>query len=196
MIVGAHFARDEIDSRRFHVATSLCRRAPQASIRPTQRHSAVATTPEQVANVLPTGRDAFCYFNCQLQCRCRLRARNARLAPRARAFDERSELKPKRFLSFNIDPIARDMSPNPSIDFATLILVIEREVSVLLKDANLAKTLGTDTARGHVCHAAIFKMQSRIGDVFAPAKDRHPYRVKTPERRAHKMQNDFQVMNH
>src|SRR4029077_12414543 len=145
---------------------------------------------------LPTRRDSLRYFDRQLQGCRRLRTRNARLAPCARAFDKRSELKLKRFLPFNIDSVTRDASPNPSIDFAALILIIEREISVLLKDANLAKPLGTDAAGRNICHATIFEMESSIGDVFAPAKDRHAYRVDAPERRAHKMQNDFQVMDH
>ena len=145
-----------------------------------------------IAIVLPTGRDSLCYFDCQFQCRGRLRTRNERLASGACTFDKRSKLKLKRFLAFNIDPVARDASSNPSIDFAALILVIEREICVLLKDSNLAEPLGTDTARGNICHAAVFKMQPRIGNVFAPAKDWHTDGVDAPKRRAHKVQNDFQ----
>src|SRR6266550_9410391 len=61
------------------------------------------------AKLLCTRADLLRYFDCQLQCRCRLRTRNARLASGACAFDERSELKFKRFAVFNLDSIARDL---------------------------------------------------------------------------------------
>src|SRR5206468_4526746 len=141
-------------------------------------------------------RDSLCYFDCQFQCRGRLRTRNTRLAPRAGTFNERSELKLQRFLTFNLDPVARDASPNPSVDFAALILVVEREICVLLKDANLTEPLGTDTARCNIGYATVFKMQPRIGNVFAPAKNGHTDCVDAPKRRAHKVQNNFQIMDH
>src|SRR5205809_7676924 len=105
-----------------------------------------------------------------------MRTRNARLASCARAFDERSKLKFQRFSSFNIDSVARDASSNTPIDFAALILIIEREICVLLTNANLPKALRTDAAGGNICHATFFKMQSRIGDAFAPPKYRPAYR--------------------
>src|SRR5437868_12850500 len=145
---------------------------------------------------LLTRRDSLCYLNRQLQCRCRLRTRNARLASRTGAFNKRSKLKLKRFPALDLDPVTHDLFPETPVDFAALILIIEREISVLLKDANLAQALGTNPARGDVCHATIFEMQPRIGDVFTLAKDWHAYRVNAPERRAHEMQNDFQVVDH
>src|SRR5437868_8677253 len=143
-----------------------------------------------------TRRDSLCNLNRHLQCRCRLRPRNARLASRAGAFDKRSKLKLKWFLALDLDSVARNTSPNPPVDFAALILVVEREISVFLKDANLAEPLGTDAAGGNICHATIFKMQPRIGDVFTLAENRYAYRVDTPKRRANKMQNDFQIVDH
>ena len=63
------------------------------------------------------------------------------------------------------------------INFTALILIIEREVSVLLKDANLAHALGTDPAGGDVGHATVFKTDTRVGDILArdskPARRRH-----------------------
>src|SRR5207244_12462878 len=97
--------------------------------------------------------------------------------------------------SFQSVCVARDSSSSTPIEFAAMILIIEREICVLLKNANLAKALRTDAAGGIICHATIFKMQSRIGDVFAPAKDRHAHRIDAPERRAHKMQNNCYVMD-
>jgi hypothetical protein len=97
---------------------------------------------------------------------------------------------------FNADSVAPNLSSNAPIDFTTLILIIEREIRVFLKNANLAHPLGTDAARGHICHATVFEMQSHVCDVFAPAKHGHAHRINTPQRRTHEMQNDFQVMDH
>src|SRR4030095_2046621 len=96
----------------------------------------------------------------------------------------------------DVHSVARDVSPNPSIDFTALILVIEREIRVFLKDANLAEPLRTDTARGNICHATVLKMQPRIGDVFTAAKDRNTYCVDAQKRRADKMQNHFEIVDH
>src|SRR6185437_10632571 len=134
--------------------------------------------------------------DCQFQCRGGLRTRNARLAPSASTFDKRSELKLERLLALNIDSVARNASPNPSIDLPALTLVIEREICVLLKDSNLAEPLGTDAARRDICHATVFKMQPCVGNVFAPAKNRHAHCVDAPKRRGQKGQNDFQNMDH
>src|SRR6185436_21099588 len=83
-------------------------------------------------------------FNCQLQrCRC-LETGNARLATGARAFDKRRELTFERLFAFDLDPVPRNPASNAPVNFAALILVIEGEIGVLLKNANLAHTFGAD----------------------------------------------------
>src|SRR6266516_875970 len=160
-------------------------------------HRSVATASNAAhRETLRTRCDLLCYFDCQLQCRCRLRTGNARLASRARTFDERCELKFEWFFVFNAGSVAPNLFSNASVDFAALILIIERDVRVLLKNANLAHALRTDAARGHICYASILEMQSHVGDVFTSAKHRHSHRIDTPQGRTHEMQNNFQIMDH
>src|SRR6202022_1577529 len=91
-----------------------------------------------------------CNFNCQLERGNRFKPGNARLASRPCAFDEGSKLTLERLLARDLDFVARNPSPRAPVDFSSLILIIQREISVLLKNANLAHPLGTDAARGNV----------------------------------------------
>src|SRR6266699_235810 len=71
--------------------------------------------------VLSTRCDVLRDFDCQFQSRRRLRARNARLASGAGAFDERRELKLEWLLVFNADSVTPNLFSNAPIDFAALI---------------------------------------------------------------------------
>ena len=146
--------------------------------------------------VLSTRRDLLRDLDGQLQGRGRLRTGNPRLASRACAFDERRELKFEWFAVFDLGPVTPNLFADAAIDLAALILIIEREIRVFLKDSNLAHPLGADAAGGHVCHAAVFKMESRVCDVFALAEHWHADGVDTPQRRADEMQNNFEIVNH
>ena len=95
---------------------------------------------------------------------------------------------------FDLGPVAPNRFADAAIDLAALILIIERDVRVFLKDSNLAYSLGADPTRGHICHTTIFKMQSHIGDVFTPAKHWHADGIDAPQGRTHEMQNHFKIM--
>ena len=99
--------------------------------------------------------------------------------------------------SFSISTSARSIPPPTfAINFASLVLIIEREICVLLEDTDLAHPLGTDPTRGDVRDAPILETEARVGDVFAPAQDRHANRINRLHRRPDEMQNDFQVVDH
>src|SRR6266568_2558379 len=102
--------------------------------------------------VLDTRAESLGDFDRQFQRRRRLEAGNARLASRARAFDERHELTLERFFPSDFDFLARNPPSDTAIDLATLILIIERKIGVLLKHSNLTHPLGTNATRGDVCH--------------------------------------------
>ena len=102
----------------------------------------------------------------------------------------------ERFLALDLHLLALDSAAAPPINFAGLILIIEREIGVLLEDANLAHPLRADPARGDVGDAAVLETQPRIGDVFAPAQDRHADGIDRLHRRPNEMQNNFQIVNH
>jgi len=121
-------------------------------------------------------------LNGQLQRRGRLRTGNSRLASRACAFNKRRELKLEWFVVFDLGSVTPNLFADAAIDLATLILVIEREISVFLKDSNLAHTLGADAAGGHICDATVFEVKSRVCDVFALAEHGHADCVDTPKR--------------
>src|SRR5215471_20152581 len=87
----------------------------------------------------------------------RLKSRNLRLSPCACAFDERHELLLQRFLAINRNFVARDLAAFAPIDFAALFFVIEREISVFLKNTDLAHPLGADPAGSHVRDTTIFE---------------------------------------
>ena len=97
---------------------------------------------------------------------------------------------------FYLDPVTPDLFSDAPVNFAALILVIEREIRVFLKDPNFAHPLGTDPAGGDIRHTTIFEMKPRVGDIFVTAEHRDADRVDTPKRRAYKMENDLQVVDH
>ena len=79
---------------------------------------------------------------------------------------------------------------------AGLVLIIEREVSVFLEDANLSHFVFADPAGGDIGNAAIFKLQSDIGDVLALAEDRYSHSVHADNGRTDKVEDDLKVVNH
>src|SRR6266567_7666380 len=178
------------------VATGLWPVRARCTSRNRPQAVAQQSAPEYISELSRTRADSLRYFNCQLQCcRC-LKPGYARRAASARAFDERGELAFERLIALDLDFVPRNPSPSATIDFTALISIIEREIRVLLKHANLAHALGTDAARRNVCHATILETQPRICDVFTAAQDRHPHRIDTLHRRTNEMQNDFQIMDH
>src|SRR4030095_1119162 len=126
------------------------------------------------------------------------------------AFEERGEFALQWFVLFDPDRFADDPATGKFCDdrcvrrdtedfsekrtflfvlarqpqeVALLLLIIEREVSVLLKNANLAQPLLADAARGDVRHATVAETQPHIGDVFAAAEHWHTDRIDTLHRR-------------
>ncbi len=83
-----------------------------------------------------------------------------------------------------------------AVDFAALILVIEREIGVLLEDANLAHALRTDAAGSDVGDAAVLETQARIRDILAAAQHRHADGLDRLHGRAHEMEDDLEIVNH
>src|SRR5581483_10666239 len=108
-------------------------------------------------------------FKRQLKGRGCLLTGDFGLAPLICSFNKRSELQLQRFLVFDGDPVANDLLSQATVNFAGLILVIERQVRVFLKNADLSDALGTDAAGSYIRHAAIFEMQPGISDIFSPA---------------------------
>src|SRR6478672_2985069 len=146
--------------------------------------------------VLSNRRDLLGDLDSQLQRRGRLRTGNTRLSSGACAFYEGRELKLEWFAVFDLSPVTPNLFADAAINFAALILIIERDIRVFLKNSNLAHPLGTDAAGGHVCHATVFKVESRVRNVFALAQHRHADCVDTPKRRADEIQDDFEIVNH
>ena len=79
---------------------------------------------------------------------------------------------------------------------AALVLVIEREIGVLLEDADLAQFVLADAAGGDVGHAAVLEADAHIGDVLAIAQDRHADGIHLHPRRADEVQDDLEVVDH
>src|SRR5262249_3127732 len=129
-------------------------------------------------------RDLLRDLDGQLQGRGRLRTRNTRLAARACTLDKGRELKFEWFAVFDLGSVTPNLFADAAIDLAALILIIEREVRIFLKNSNLTHPLGADAARGHVCHAAVFKMEPRVWDVFGLAEHGSAHGVDPPQRRA------------
>src|SRR5262245_6204748 len=97
---------------------------------------------------------------------------------------------------FDLGSVTPNLFADTAIDLSALILIVEREIGVFLKDPDLAHPLGADATGGHICDATIFKMKPRVGNVFGLAEHGHADRVDTPKRRANEMQNDFEIVNH
>ena len=97
---------------------------------------------------------------------------------------------------FDLGPVTPNLFADAAIDLAALILIIEREIRVFLKDSNLAHPLGADAAGGHICDATVFKVESRVCYVFALAKHGYADRIDTPKRRTDEMQNNLEIVNH
>jgi hypothetical protein len=126
-------------------------------------------------------------FNCQLQRCCRLKPRNAGLAASASRFDKRSKLTFERLFAFDLDLVTRNPVSNAPVNFAALILIIERELCVLLKNANFSHAFGTDATGRYVCHATILETQPRIRNVFAAAQNRNAHRIDALHGRTNEM---------
>src|SRR5437667_6357492 len=118
-------------------------------------------------------RNSLGYFHGEPQRSGRLKTGHARLAPGVCAFDKRHQLMLERFLPRDLYLLARDPAFGAPIDFAALFFIIEREISVLLKNADLAHPLRTDAAGSDICDTAILKSHPRVRDIFAAAQDRH-----------------------
>src|ERR1700719_2815747 len=103
--------------------------------------------------VLATRSDSLCDFHSQLQSSRRLKSGDQRLASGACAFNERDQLLLQRFLAFDWNFVAGNFSAFTAKNLAALFFVIEREIGVLLKYADLAHPLGADSARGHIGNA-------------------------------------------
>ena len=102
----------------------------------------------------------------------------------------------ERFLPRDLYLLARDPAFGAPIDFAALFFIIEREISVLLKNADLAHPLRTDAAGSDICDTAILKSHPRVRDIFAAAQDRHTDSVDGLHGRAHEVQNNLEIVNH
>src|SRR2546423_58668 len=140
--------------------------------------------------------DSFCDFDRELERGGGLEAGNSWGAAGGGAFDESGQLALQWFFALNLDFVAFQPLRGPSIHFPGLVLVIERQIHVLLKDADLAHLLGTDPAGSNIRDAAVLETNPRVGDVFALAQNWHADGVNALHRRSHEMQNDFQVVDH
>src|SRR5207245_6015953 len=119
----------------------------------------------------------------------RLKSGDARLATGACAFDERDKLLLQRFLAFDRNLVACNLSRLAPINLAALFFVIEREIGVLLKNADLAHPFGTDATRSDIRDAAVFERNPRVRDVFAAAQRRHADGLERLHRRSPELQN-------
>src|SRR6476661_9140865 len=138
MVICTHFASDEIDRHGVHSRCS-CRTGARPRWMSLKRRSTgrcLQRVHKQA--VLSTRCDVLADLDRQFQSRCRLGTRNARLASGAGAFDERSELQLERLLVFNADSVSPNLFSNAAIDFAGLILIIERKIRVFLENAYFA----------------------------------------------------------
>src|SRR5947207_1326835 len=143
-----------------------------------------------------TRRDSLGDFHRELERGSSMRTRHLRFAPTNCTVDKGGDLLSQRLLFFDRYWFAPDLPPLSPVNLAALILIIERKVGVLLKDANLPHSLGADSTGGDVGNAAARKSQSRVGNIFPAAKDGHAHGIDALDRRPHQMQNDFQIMNH
>ena len=94
------------------------------------------------------------------------------------------------------DGLAFDFFTIELHDDAVLFLVIQREVSVFLEDANFPEFIAADAAGGDVGYAAVFEAEADIGDVFTFAEDGDADGVHAEDGGADEVEDDFDIMNH
>ena len=109
----------------------------------------------------------------------------------AGALGESGELELERLVLLDLDRLLDDAGIDLAVDFAALVEVVEREVGVVLEDADLAHFLEADAAGGDVGHAAVFKADAGVGDVLALAQDGGADRVDRLDGRADEMEHDL-----
>src|SRR5437588_830267 len=131
-----------------------------------RRHACLYSDSLPRGIVLSTRLDLLRDLNSQLQRRSGLRTGNARLAPRGCTFYERRELKLERFAVFDPDPVTPNLFSDAAIDLAALILIIERQIRVFLKNPDLTHPLGADEAAGRRQFREFRGMCSVVGDRF------------------------------
>ena len=145
---------------------------------------------------------AFCFAICSVICMAISRATAACAPPtrgawlRARALGEGGQLELQRLVLLHLDLLLGDLRIDLAIDLAALVEVIEREIGVVLEDADLAHLLEADAAGRDVGHAAVFETDARVGDVLALAQHGGADRIDRLDRRAHEMQHDFEIVDH
>src|SRR5438552_5917229 len=125
-----------------------------------------------------------------------MRTGHLRFATSDRTDDKGCDLLSQRLFFFDCHRFAYDLPSLFPVNFAALSLIIEREIGVLLKDANFAHSLRADSAGSNVRNAAACKSQSCVGNIFSAAEHGHAYGIDVFDGRTHQMQNDLQIMNH
>jgi signal transduction histidine kinase/ActR/RegA family two-component response regulator len=124
-------------------------------------------------------------------------AGNARAAARADAVQEVGDFELQRLLLGDSErpegnlAVLADLHRNE-----ILALVVEREIAVRRKDAQLADLLGGGAAGREVRDAAARKLQAHVCDVDAARKNLNARRADFLRHRAGERQHDFEVVNH
>src|SRR5690606_4263117 len=77
-----------------------------------------------------------------------------------------------------------------------LLLHVDRQVSVVLEDADLALLLEADATGRGVCDTAAFELQPRVHDVDLAREHAGADRIDTHDRSADKLLNQVYVVNH
>src|SRR5438552_4853795 len=106
-----------------------------------------------------------------------MRAGHLRFAASDRTVDKRGDLLSQRLFFFDCHRFAPDFPALSPVNLAALSLIIEREVGVLLKNANLAHSLRADSTGSNVGNAAARKSQSCVGNIFAATEHGHAHGI-------------------
>ena len=77
-----------------------------------------------------------------------------------------------------------------------LVHEVEREVGVVLEDADLPRLLEAHAAGAQVGDAAVLELEAGVGDVLGLRQHLHAHAVDPPDRRLHEGQHDADVVDH
>ncbi len=128
---------------------------------------------------------------------------NQRRRPFPHTPQEGLELRSQRLILRHHDALVRDAwasarvgRSHQTIDRQLLTRIVERDVRVRLKDAQLSNLLPRNSTRRHIGDAAVGELQTGVGDVHAISQNGDPNGMHRANLGVHHREQDVQVVDH
>src|SRR6478672_6977873 len=130
-----------------------------------------------------------------------LRAADQREISAGHAIQKRVDLVRKRVTFFDFDGFRADVEPSRAWrglveNLRAALVIIDRDIGIGLKKANLALAFERNPARGHIGNTTIGEIDPRIGDIRFIGQDRDPDRLDPFDRGTDQTRDHVDIVNH